>query len=86
LSEQKSGYKTNLKSTDFLDPERLYLGSKRHLKVVDLLNCVWSEDEEDLVRLVAHGWSQEEIAIEFNVDARTVRRWLQSIRSHAETP
>lgn len=78
-------FKTQLHSTDFLSPDRLYVGSKRHVQLVDLLNCVLSEQDEDLVRLVAHGWTQEEIAKEFGVDQTTISLWLRELKRHAQT-
>jgi DNA-directed RNA polymerase specialized sigma24 family protein len=83
-ARRKDGYKPSLRSTDILNPDRLYIGSKRHVQIVDLLSCVWSEQDEDLVRLLGHGWSQQEVAREFGVSQQTISQWIRELRSHAE--
>lgn len=81
---RQKGYKPQLRSTDLLNPDRLYIGSKRHVQIVDLLACIWNEQDEDLVTLLAKGWSQGEIAKEFGVDRSTISDWIRQLKDHAE--
>ena len=81
---KKEGYRPSLRSTDILNPDRLYIGSKKHVQMVDLLGCIWNEQDEDLIRLLSHGWTQREIAEEFGVAQQTISNWIRNLKSHAE--
>lgn len=83
LTWRRMSYRTRLKTGDFLPLNRLYVGSKKHTQTMDLLSAIQSEDEEDLVRLVLHGWNQQSIAEEFGVHQTTIGRRLRRILRHA---
>ena len=72
-------YRSRLRSVDLIPAERIMVGGKRHLQVVNLLANLASEEEEDLLRLVLHGWSQMEIAAEFGVSQSTISKRLRRL-------
>lgn len=47
---------------------------------MDLLGSIQSEEEEDLVRLLLHGWKQQDIALEFGVHQTTISRRVNRLR------
>lgn len=67
---------------DLLAPERLIVGGKRHTQMLDILQSLTSEEEEDLLRLVLHGWSQADIAEEFGVQQGTISKRLRRLLRH----
>lgn len=76
-------YRSKMHSTDILSPERLLVGGKRHVQVVNLLTNLVSEEEEDLLRLVLHGWSQADIAEEFGVTQGAISKRLRRLLRNA---
>lgn len=76
-------YRTSLRTGDFLAINRLHIGNRRHTQTMDLLSAIQTEEDEDLVRLVLHGWRQEDIAAEFGVHQTTIGRRLRKILRHA---
>lgn len=73
-------YKTRLRTWDFLPLDKLHVGSRRHTWTMDLLGSIATEEEEDLVRLLLHGWKQQDIAAEFGVHQTTISRRVSRLR------
>lgn len=80
---RRHGYKPTLSTGDILNVSRLQLGSKPHLKIIDLIRALRSEREEDLVRMVLYGWNQEAIAAEYGVTQGAISKRLDTIRRRA---
>ena len=76
-------YRSRLRSVDLIPAERILVGGKRHIQVVNLLSNLSSEEEEDLLRLVLHGWSQADIATEFGVTQGAISKRLRKLLRNA---
>jgi len=59
------------------------VGGKRHVQVMNLLANLSSEEEEDLLRSVLGGWTQQDIAQEFGMSQTTVHRRIRQLLKHA---
>jgi DNA-binding NarL/FixJ family response regulator len=76
-------YRATMVTTDILPAEAMEVGGGRHLLVLDLIAAIESEQEEDMVRLLLHGWTQEEVAVELGVHQSTVSRRLKALMRRA---
>lgn len=72
-------YRSRLRTVDLIPAERILVGGKRHIQVVNLLVNLSSEEEEDLLRLVLHGWNQRDIAAEFGVSQSAISKRLRRL-------
>jgi DNA-binding NarL/FixJ family response regulator len=82
-TQRHDRYQPVLRATDVAAADRLTPGSGRHCFLLDLIASIESEDEEDIVRLAHHGWSQAEIAIEFGITQQAVSKKLKQIVSRS---
>ena len=80
---RRKAYIPTITTSDVLNISRLHIGATPHVKVLDLIRAIRSEDEEDLVRMVLYGWTQADIAIEYGVNQSSVSRRLATILRHA---
>lgn len=76
-------YRSRLRTSDLIPVERVLVGGKRHTQVVDLITSLGSEEEEDLLRLVLHGWTQQDIASEFGVTQGAISKRLRKLLRNA---
>jgi DNA-directed RNA polymerase specialized sigma24 family protein len=71
-------------TTDVLPAESIPVGGGRHLLLLDLIGALGDEEEEDMLRLLLHGWTQEQVADELKVAQSTVSRRLKRLVARAE--
>jgi len=76
-------YKPKMATTDVLPAETIEVGGARHLRVLDIIWALESEEEEDMFRMLLHGWTQEQVAKEFRVHQTTISRRLKALMRRA---
>lgn len=70
-------------TADVLSLETLEVGNGRHVHILDLIGALESEDEEDMLRMLLHGWTQAQVATEFGVVQSTISRRLKRLVGRA---
>jgi DNA-directed RNA polymerase specialized sigma24 family protein len=76
-------YRPQLATTDILPVNTLQVGGGRHIALMDLLAALESEEEEDMLRLLLHGWTQAQVAVELGIHQTTVSRRLKVLVKRA---
>lgn len=76
-------YRPTMATTDILPADTVVVGGGRHLLVLDLIRALESEEEEEMLRLVLHGWTQEQVAKELGVVHSTISRRLKRLIQRA---
>lgn len=78
-----NGYTPTLTPADILPAERLQVGGRLHVALLDLIDALEGEQDEDLLRLTLHGWTQAQVAIELGIHQTTVSRRLKALLARA---
>lgn len=79
-------YRPQMSTGDVLSLENLVVGGGRHVQLLDLIDALRSEEEEDMLRMLLNGWSQEKVGEDLGIDQATVSRRLKRLVQRANEP
>lgn len=77
-------YIPSVRTTDLISAANLKVGKAQHVKVIDLINALRSDEDEELLIHMYHGRTQQEIADLMGVHQSNVSRRLKRLLSRAK--